>query len=143
MKPLETTVEEVLRYAIQSEIETRLYYQKMADRAGSPEVRERMLELADAELVHRARMERKYRDVVKQEASPPQPATVELDEEIHDLDMARALKLSLERERDSESYNRFMAERARSTQSWPTCSSSSPTSSGNTRRICSVSTSRP
>ncbi|HYS54222.1 MAG TPA: ferritin family protein [Thermoanaerobaculia bacterium] len=112
MKPLETTVEEVLRNAIQSEIETRLYYQKMAERAASPEVRERMLQLADAELVHRAKMERKYREVVKQEPPPPQPATVELDAEIRDLDMTRALKLSLERERDSESHFRFMAERA-------------------------------
>ncbi|PYQ47920.1 MAG: hypothetical protein DMF59_17545, partial [Acidobacteria bacterium] len=112
MKPLETTIEEVLRNAIQSEVETRLYYQKMAERAGSPEVNKRMLELADAELVHRAKMERKYREVVKQEPPAPQPVTVELDADIRALDMTRALKLSLERERDSESYYRFMAERA-------------------------------
>ena len=36
MKPLETSVEEVLRQAIQSEVETRVYYQKLAERAGSP-----------------------------------------------------------------------------------------------------------
>jgi len=112
MKPLETTIEEVLRYAIQSEVETRLYYQKMAERAGSPEVEQRMLQLADAELQHRAKMERKYRELVKQEPPEPQPATVDLDAEIRNLDMTRALKLSLERERDSESYYRFMAERA-------------------------------
>jgi len=112
MKPLETTIEEVLRYAIQSEVETRLYYQKMAERAGSPEVEQRMLQLADAELQHRAKMERKYRELVKQEPPEPQRATVDLDAEIRNLDMTRALKLSLERERDSESYYRFMAERA-------------------------------
>ena len=112
MKPLETTIEEVLRNAIQSEVETRLYYQKMAERAGSPEVNKRMLELADAELVHRAKMERKYRETLKQEPPAPQPVTVELDADIRALDMTRALKLSLERERDSESYYRFMAERA-------------------------------
>jgi len=112
MKPLETTIEEVLRNAIQSEVETRLYYQKMAERAGSPEVKKRMLELADAELVHRAKMERKYRETLKQEPPAPQPVTVELDADIRALDMTRALKLSLERERDSESYYRFMAERA-------------------------------
>ena len=32
MKPLETTVEEVLRTAIQSEVETRVYYQMLAER---------------------------------------------------------------------------------------------------------------
>ena len=44
MKPLETTVEEVLRKAIQSEVETRSYYQKMAERAGSVEVRTQAVE---------------------------------------------------------------------------------------------------
>ena len=112
MKPLETTVEEVLRDAIQSEIETRVYYQKMSERAGSPDVRKRMLQLADEELLHRAKMERKYRDELK--AVPPEPKQVNIDlpPEIRDLDMPRALKLALERERDSESYYRFMAERA-------------------------------
>lgn len=112
MKPLETTLEEVLRNAIQSEIETRCYYQKMAERAGSKDVRKRMLELADAEIVHRAKLERKYRDTIKQEPPQPQSVTIELPPEIHDLDLTRALKLALERERDSESYYRFMAERA-------------------------------
>ena len=112
MKPLETTVEEVLRNAIQSEIETRVYYQKMAERAGSDAVRKRMLQLADEELVHRAKMERKYRETLK--TAPPAPAAVniELPPDIRNLDLPRALKLSLERERDSESYYRFMAERA-------------------------------
>jgi rubrerythrin len=112
MKPLETTVEEVLREAIQSEIETRCYYQMMAERAGSPEVRKRMLQLADSELLHRAKMERKYRETIKNAPPEPQPVNLELPPEIRDLDMARALKLALERERDSESYYRFMAERA-------------------------------
>ena len=112
MKPLETTVEEVLRNAIQSEIETRVYYQQMAERAGSPEVRQRMLQLADAELLHRAKLERKYRETLKQEPPAPTAVKVDLDSDIRDLDMTRALKLSLERERDSESYYRFMAERA-------------------------------
>ena len=112
MKPLETTVEEVLGDAIQSEIETRVYYQKMAERAGSPAVRKRMIELADAEIVHRVKMERKYREAVKKDPPPPKPVNIEIPPDIHDLDMTRALKLALERERDSESYYRFMAERA-------------------------------
>ena len=112
MKPLETTIEEVLRNAIQSEIETRVYYQMMAERAGSPAVRKRMLELADAELVHRAKMERKYQETLKTPPPAPAPVNIELPADIRNLDLPRALKLSLERERDSESYYRFMAERA-------------------------------
>jgi rubrerythrin len=111
MKPLETTVEEVLRKAIQAEVESRVYYQKMAERAGSPEVRKRLLQLADGELVHRARLERRYREMVGESPPDPQPVTVEIPWEITDLDMPRALKLALERERDSESYFRHMAER--------------------------------
>jgi rubrerythrin len=116
MKPLETNVEEVLRTAIQSEVETRAYYQKMAERAGSPEVRQRMLQLADGELVHRAKLERKYREALGHAAPDPQPVSINLPPDISNLDMARALKLALERERDSESYYRFMAERVPNTE---------------------------
>jgi rubrerythrin len=116
MKPLETTPEEVLRKAIQTEIETRTYYQKMAERAGTDEVRKRMLQLADAELVHRAKMERKYREEIGQAPPEPLPATIELPPEVANLDMSRALKHALERERDSESYFRFMAERVPDTK---------------------------
>jgi rubrerythrin len=116
MKPLETNVEEVLRKAIQSEVETRAYYQQMAERAASPEVRSRMLSFADAELVHRAKLERKYRETIGQNAPEPPPPTVELPPELVNLDMAKALKHALERERDSESYFRFMAERVPNTE---------------------------
>ena len=111
MKPLETTVEEVLRKAIQSEVETRVYYQKLAERAGSTAVRMRLLQLADVELVHRAKMERKYKEAVGQNPPEPEPVNIEIPYDVTDLDMSRALKLALERERDSESYFRFMAER--------------------------------
>lgn len=116
MKPLETTVEEVLRTAIQSEIETRAYYLKMADRAATPDVRKRMEQLADAELLHRAKLERKYRESVGNDPPEPQPVTIELASDVYDLDMARALKHALERERESESYFRFMAERVPNTE---------------------------
>ena len=116
MKPLETNVEEVLRQAIQSEVETRVYYQKMAERAGSPEVRNRMLQLADGELVHRAKMERKYRETMGENPPAPAPVTIEIAADIVQLDMAHALKHALERERDSESYYRFMAERVPNTE---------------------------
>ena len=116
MKPLETTIEEVLRNAIDSEVETRVYYQRMAERAGSPEVRKRMLSLADGELVHRAKLERRYREMIGHEPPDPEPVTVDIPPEISNLDMSRALKLALERERDSESYYRFMAERVPNTE---------------------------
>ena len=58
MKPLETTVEEVLRKDIQSEVETRAYYQAMAESAVEPQTRTRMLQPDDEELVHRTKVER-------------------------------------------------------------------------------------
>jgi rubrerythrin len=116
MKPLETTPEEVLRKAIQSEIETRVYYQLLAKRAGSVEVRTRMLQLADGELVHRVKMERKYKETVGQPPPEPEPVTIELPDDLRNLDMRQALKHALERERESESYFRFMAERVPNTE---------------------------
>jgi rubrerythrin len=111
MKPLETTVEEVLRHAIQSEVETRVYYQLLAERCTAPHARKRMLELADTELVHRAKMERKYKEMIGEAPPAPAPVSIELADDVENLDLARALKHALERERDSESYYRFMAER--------------------------------
>lgn len=111
MKPLETTVEEVLRNAIQEEVESRVYYLRLAERAASPEVRKRLLQLADLELVHRAKLERRYREAVGHEPPEPRPVTIEIAADIVEIDMSRALKYALERERDSESYFRFLAER--------------------------------
>ena len=111
MKPLETTIEEVLREAIQSEVETRVYYKKMAERAGSEQARKRLLELADMELVHRAKLERRYREVIGNNPPDPEPVAIDLPSEIANLDLSRALKYALERERDSESHYRFLAER--------------------------------
>jgi rubrerythrin len=115
MKPLQTTVEEVLREAIQSEVETRVYYQKLAERCAAPEVRKRVLQLADMELVHRAKLERRYRETLGTPPPPPEPVSIDLPEEMVDLDMSRALKYALERERDSESHYRFLAERVPAT----------------------------
>src|SRR5262245_18380660 len=111
MKPLQTTVEEVLRKAIQSEVETRLYYQAVAERSAHAAVRKRMQQLADGELVHRAKLERKYRDMVGNTPPEPEPVNIDLPSDVADLDLRHALKLALERERDSESYFRHMAER--------------------------------
>lgn len=115
MKPLETTIEEVLREAIQSEVATRVYYQKLAERASTEDARKRMLQLADVELVHRAKLERKYRDTLGQNPPEPEPVQIELPSDITALDLSRALKYALERERDSESHYRFLAERVPAT----------------------------
>ncbi len=115
MKPLDTTVEEVLRQAIRSEVETRLFYQRLAERAATPDVRTRMQQLADVELVHRAKLERKYRDLIGTPPPDPGPVTVDLPADVVTLDMSRALKYALERERDSESHFRFLAERVPAT----------------------------
>ncbi len=115
MKPLETTVEEVLREAIQSEIETRVYYQKLAERTSTPEARKRMLQLSDMELVHRAKLERKYREMLDRNPPEPEPVNIDLPTDIQSLDLSRALKYALERERDSESHYRFLAERVPAT----------------------------
>src|SRR5258708_9576664 len=116
MKALETTVEEVLRKAIHSEFETCFYYQKRADRANSPEVRQRMLQLADGELVHRAKLERRYREVIGTADPDPEPVIIDLGADVVNLDMPQALKNALERERDSESYYRFTPARVPNTE---------------------------
>jgi rubrerythrin len=116
MKPLETTPEEVLRDAIQSEVETRAYYEKLAERAGSSDVKKRLMQLADDEMLHRAQMERKYRETFKKAPPDPKPVKVEIPNELLNLDMGTALKHALYRERDSESYYRFMAERVPDTE---------------------------
>lgn len=115
MKPLVTTIEEVLLQAIHSEVETRVLFQKLAERAATPEVRARMLQLSDVELVHRAKLERKYRDLIGTPPPDPGPVTIDLPSDVVSLDMSRALKFALERERDSESHFRFLAERVPAT----------------------------
>ena len=87
----------------------------MAGRTGDPNVRQRLLEFADHELVHRAKLERRYRELVSKDPPEPQPVSIDLPNDVVNLDMGRALKLALERERDSESYYRFMAERVPAT----------------------------
>ena len=116
MKPLQTTTKEVLRDAILSEDATRGFYQKLAERAATPEVRKKLLSLADGELVHRAKLESKYRAMFKEEPPAPRPVNVEIGNDAENLDMARAMKIAMERERDSESDYRFLAERVPDTE---------------------------
>jgi len=44
-------------------------------------------------------------------APDPAPVTIDLPSDMTNLDMSRALKYALERERDAESHFRFLAER--------------------------------
>jgi len=112
MNPLDTSPREILIDAIQSEFETREWYRLLAGHAPTPEVRARLLGLADDELIHRARLERKFRDRFDEDPPDPRPVQIEIPREQANLDMRRALKLALDRERDSESKYRFLAERA-------------------------------
>lgn len=112
MKPLETTPEEVLRKAIQSEVETREYYLKLSERAGTPEVKTRLIELAEGEMLHRAKLERMYHEQIGHPPPDPEPpAKIEIPWDVRNLTMSQALKLALEHERDAESNFRFLAER--------------------------------
>jgi rubrerythrin len=114
MPPLDTTPEQILREAIQSEVAARAFLQALAERTATPEARKRMLSLADRELVHRAQLERRYREVVGSEPPATEPVRIEIPEDLVDLDLSRALKIVLERERESESSYRFLAERTSS-----------------------------
>jgi len=116
MKPLNTTVEEVLRDAIQSEVSTRLYYQKLAERAGTPVTRKRILELADDEILHRVTLEQRYREMTGQEPPDPGPVSIEIPPDLINLDLGYFLKIALEHERESESNFRFLAERVHDTE---------------------------
>ena len=84
------------------------------DDLSGPSTRVKRLEAAVRQVLRKTdanKLERKYRDSVGKEPPEPKPAAFELPTEFQNLDMGRALKVSLERERDSESYFRFLAER--------------------------------
>ncbi|HXI14495.1 MAG TPA: hypothetical protein VNM92_17900 [Thermoanaerobaculia bacterium] len=116
MKPLDTTPEKVLREAILSEASTHVYYEKLAERAATADVRNRLLALSAGKLRHRSGLEQKYREEIG--TPPPDPAsiTIELPAELRTIDMGRALKIALEHEREKESNFRFLAERVPGTE---------------------------
>ena len=111
MKPLNTTIKDVMREAIESEISTRAYYVALAERAAGADARKKILDLADRELVHRAKLERRYKELVNEEPPPPISPRIELPDDYVNIDIPRALKLALEHERESEGNYRFLAER--------------------------------
>jgi rubrerythrin len=116
MKPLQTTPRQVLLEAIQSEVESREILLQLSERALTGDVRKRLLELADKELVHRAKLEKKFRDEIGEEPPPPKDAKITLSDDLARLDMRRALKFVLDREREAEGNYRFLAERVPNTE---------------------------
>jgi rubrerythrin len=111
MKPLDTTVKDVLLDAIASEVASRVYYQRLADRAADEAARAKLLDLAGRQMMHRVTLEERYRKLFQEEPPSPPPPVVEIPDDLTDVDTARALKIALEHERESESNFRFLAER--------------------------------
>ncbi|HVT43439.1 MAG TPA: ferritin family protein [Thermoanaerobaculia bacterium] len=116
MKPLDTNPEEVLRKAIQDEITTHEFYQRLSERVEVAEAKKKLLDLAELQLVHRARLERRYREVIGRQPPDPEVPRVDIPLDAHEYDLHRVLKLALEHERDSESNYRFLAERVPDTE---------------------------
>ncbi|HVR44324.1 MAG TPA: ferritin family protein [Thermoanaerobaculia bacterium] len=112
MKPLDTTVREVLSDAIQSEIDSREYYLRLADRAADKAARAKLIELSERQIMHRVKLERRYRELVGEEPPAPADSNPDLPDDLRKIDTARALRIALEHERESESNFRFLAERA-------------------------------
>jgi rubrerythrin len=115
MKPLNTTVKDVMREAIQADVVTREFYLTLSRRSTTAEAKKKMQDLADLELVHRVRLERRYKELVGEEPPEPEKPKIEIPDDYVDLDLPRALKIALEHERESESNYRFLAERASGT----------------------------
>jgi rubrerythrin len=116
MKPLETTVRDVLLEAIDSEVASRAYYLALAERGVDSPARAKLIELAARQVVHRRTLEDRYRKAIGEEPPAPKEPSVEIPPDLVRIDTARALKIALEHERESESNFRFLAERAQDPQ---------------------------
>lgn len=102
---------DVLIDAIRSELETRQRYLLIAEQATDDAVARKMRDLADREIVHRARLERRYKEIVGKVAPTVEIPDVQAPADAGNFDLARALRFALEHERESESDYRFLAER--------------------------------
>lgn len=111
MKPLETTIEQVLRDAIRSEIASREYYRELAGHASDAKAKAKLLDLSERQILHRVQLEKRYRALVGQEPPEIDTPEIELPEDTERVDLKRALRIALEHERESESNFRFLAER--------------------------------
>lgn len=111
MKPLNTTVEEVLRSAIADEVSSRDFYLNLASKLRDGAAAARARKLADEQLTHRAKLETRYSDLVGHPPPQVQFTTRPLPHDSESIDLSRLLKIALEHEREAESNFRFLAER--------------------------------
>lgn len=111
MFTLEATPLELLVTAIRNEVSTRAWILQLAERLEDEAARQALVELAQRKVSHRQNFERKFRQEIGQEPPFPEQEPISIASSAHTLDLARALKLALERERDLESEWRFFAER--------------------------------
>ncbi|HEU5161741.1 MAG TPA: hypothetical protein VFV54_01225, partial [Thermoanaerobaculia bacterium] len=107
MKPLDTTIRDVLIDAINSEVASRAYYLALAERAVDAGAQRKLIDLAQRQVLHRVALEDRFRKLVGEEPPPPADPSVEIPDDLHDIDTARALRIALEHERESESNFRF------------------------------------
>ncbi len=114
MKPLVTTVREVLLDAIREEMESRGYFRELAAHTSDADAKKKLLDLADTEVVRRAKLETKFRDRVGEEPPDSEPTPATMPEDLHEIDLRRALRVALEHERRAEGNYRHLAERAES-----------------------------
>ena len=112
MKPLDTSVRDVLIDAINSEVASRAYYLALAERAADAAAQRKLIDLAQRQVLHRNALEDRFRKLVGEEPPPPAEPSVEIPDDLRDIDTARALRIALEHERESESNFRFLSERA-------------------------------
>lgn len=106
------TVEEILLEAIQSELDTRRLYKDMASLAPDAETRDVLTALADRELIHRAQLERRYKELFDKPPPPMEESSMTIPPGVQKFDPIRALKFAMEHERNSEAQYRFLSERA-------------------------------
>ena len=112
MKPLDTSIRDVLIDAINSEVASRAYYLALAERAADAAAQRKLIDLAQRQVLHRNALEDRFRKLVGEEPPPPAEPSVEIPDDLRDIDTARALRIALEHERESESNFRFLSERA-------------------------------
>ena len=106
------SVEEILLEAIQSELDTRRLYKDMASLAPNQETKDVLLSLADRELVHRAQLERRFKELFDKPAPPMEESSMTIPPGVQRFDAVKALKFAMEHERNSEAQYRFLSERA-------------------------------
>lgn len=108
----EPNLEEVFRSAIQSEANTRQSYLWMSELVKDEAAKAKLRDLADRELVHRATLERRYRELFHKDPPPLGDAAPTIPPiGVERMTVSKVLKMALEHERNSESDYRFLAEK--------------------------------